>query len=430
LIKLSFPQKHLQMTVKRKAESFVEATCSAPVNIAVIKYWGKRDSKLILPTNSSLSLTLNQDDLCSTTTIRAVQSQDTDKLWINGSLQENHKRFVQVLQQARKARKEMEKKDKSLQVISDWGLVIASKNNFPTAAGLASSASGFACMTFCLAELYNLDLEMSEISRIARVGSGSACRSLFGGFVKWEMGIEEDGSDSMAVQVAREDEWPGMEALVLVVSDARKDTGSTEGMQETVETSELLKHRIEHVVPRRMQEMEEAIKDQNFDKFAELTMADSNQFHAVCLDTFPPIFYMNDISRAAIKVINAYNALHVKKNEHGENVGYRACYTFDAGPNAVIYLQRKYVPEVLALVDHFFPHSSPEKEYYGRASLYRDAVKKHSDLVDQMSFDPWPVNSLKRLISTSVGDGPRLLSTSCDQRSLLHADKHCPLTTE
>ena len=415
------------MTVKRKTENLVEVTCSAPVNIAVIKYWGKRDSKLILPTNSSLSLTLNQDDLCSKTTIRAVQSLETDKLWINGLLQDNHKRFLQVLEQARKARKEMEKKNKSLQVISDWGLVIASENNFPTAAGLASSASGFACMTFCLAELFQLDMDMPEISRIARVGSGSACRSLFGGFVKWEMGVEEDGSDSMAIQVAREDEWPGMEALVLVVSDARKDTGSTEGMQETVETSELLKYRINHVVPHRMQEMEKAIKDKNFDKFAELTMADSNQFHAVCLDTFPPIFYMNDISRAAIKIINAYNAIFVKKNERGEKTGYRACYTFDAGPNAVIYLHRDYVPEVLALVDHFFPHSVPDKEYYGRAALYRDEAKKHGDLAEQISFQPWQVDSLKRLISTSIGDGPRLLSTSCDDHSLLNAEEHFPI---
>ncbi|KAJ3331496.1 diphosphomevalonate decarboxylase, partial [Kappamyces sp. JEL0680] len=184
---------------KNKRHEVKEVTCSAPVNIAVIKYWGKRDTQLMLPTNSSLSLTLSQDDLRSTTTIRASPAFPTpDCLWLNGIKQDSKaKRLLNVISQARSARKDMEKNDKSLEALSSWPLVIASVNNFPTAAGLASSASGFACLTFALAELYELTLDMPEISRIARMGSGSACRSLFGGYVKWEMGREADGQDSM-----------------------------------------------------------------------------------------------------------------------------------------------------------------------------------------------------------------------------------------
>lgn len=438
---------------KRKAIGSREVTCSAPVNIAVIKYWGKRNKNLLLPTNSSLSLTLSQDDLRSVTTIRitpdelstsAQSSQAAETFFLNG-LKQDHgaKRLQNVVSQARKARKVMEKEEKSLEKISDWPMVIASVNNFPTAAGLASSASGFACLTFALAEIFELTMSMPEISRIARMGSGSACRSLFGGYVKWEMGEMDDGSDSMAIQVASEQEWPDIEALVLVVSDARKDVGSTEGMQETVETSSLLQQRINSVVPARMMEMEEAIKKKDFDRFAELTMMDSNQFHAVCLDTFPPIFYMNDISRAIIRVITAYNSLFLSSSEGagsregiaGMKKGYQVCYTYDAGPNAVLYMPKENIAQVLGLIDHYFPTSSViagsgASDYFGRARQFLGNVDKAAlkMATDQIGIEPWPVDSLKRIISTTVGDGPRVLSTSADEFSLLNKDDNFPKT--
>ena len=409
-----------------------EVTCSAPVNIAVIKYWGKRDTKLMLPTNSSLSLTLSQDDLRSVTTIRAcpeypLPNSCLEIFYLNGIKQDQGARRLQnVVSLARKARKAMETNDKALEKVADWPLIIASVNNFPTAAGLASSASGFACLTFALSELFELTMSIPEISCIARMGSGSACRSLFGGYVKWEMGSKTDGSDSMAIQVATEQDWNDMEALVLVVSDARKDVGSTEGMQETVETSTLLQERIRSVVPMRITEMEDAIKSKNFDKFAELTMMDSNQFHAVCLDTYPPIFYLNDISRAIIRVVTLYNSLFLSRNEKGNFVGYQVCYTFDAGPNAVLYIPKKNVAQVIGLINHFFPLKpfSAEKEYFGRASQFLDKIDKTklNASIDKMKLSSWPYNSLKRIISTTVGDGPRVLSTSADEFSLLGSD--------
>jgi len=258
-----------------------EVTVTAPVNIAVIKYWGKRDTALLLPTNSSLSLTLSQDHLQSKTSIRASTEFSNDQLWLNGIQEDisSNKRFVTVLKKLREARVYLENNTPGMEIMSTQKLHIVSVNNFPTAAGLASSASGFAALTFCLAKLYQLKMTNSEISSLARLGSGSACRSLYGGFVAWEMGEKVDGTDSIAVQVAPESHWPDMEALILVASDLKKHVSSSSGMQTTVETSQLLQHRITKCVPERMQQMKQAIMNKDFDSFAELTMKEIGRAH-------------------------------------------------------------------------------------------------------------------------------------------------------
>ncbi|WJX83393.1 diphosphomevalonate decarboxylase [Trifolium repens] len=128
----------------------------------------------------------------------------------------------------------------------DWSKLhvhIASYNNFPTAAGLVSSAVGFACLVYALGKLMNVKEDESQLSAIARQGSGSTCRSLFGGFVKWIMGKEENGSDSLAVQLADEKHWDDLVIIIVVVSSRQKETSSTSGMRDTVETSLLLQHR-------------------------------------------------------------------------------------------------------------------------------------------------------------------------------------------
>lgn len=238
--------------------------------------------------------------------------------------------------------------------LSEWGLRICSENNFPTAAGLASSASGFAALIYALATLFELPpgIDNSQLSRIARQGSGSACRSLFGGFVAWQGGSQADGSDSLAVEVAPRSHWPDLQALICVVSDAKKGTPSTAGMQRTVATSPLLQHRIREVVPQRMTDISRAIQARDFDSFASITMADSNNFHATCLDTTPPIFYMNDVSRAIVQLIEELN-----RASEAQGQGKVAAYTYDAGPNAVLYAPQKNVPLVLQLVRHYFPNA-------------------------------------------------------------------------
>ncbi|KFO95652.1 Diphosphomevalonate decarboxylase, partial [Calypte anna] len=214
---------------------------------------------------------------------------------------------------------------------------VATQNNFPTAAGLASSAAGYACLVSVLARLYGLEGDLSEV---ARRGSGSACRSMLGGFVQpWGLGIPLDGSWCSC----------GVMSQHLVppqVSEEKKQVGSTAGMQTSVDTSPLLKHRAEVVVPERLAQMTQHILQRDFEGFGKLAMQDSNQFHATCLDTFPPIFYLNDISRHIISLVHRFNA------HHGH---IKVAYTFDAGPNAVIFTLEDTVAEFVEVVMRSFP---------------------------------------------------------------------------
>lgn len=388
-----------------------EATCTAPVNIAVVKYWGKRDTSLILPTNSSLSVTLSQDQLHSKTSIRASADFSTDRLWLNGHEEsiEKNKRLVACLRETRALRASVEAENATLPKLSGLKIHICSENNFPTAAGLASSASGYACLVYTLSKLFELPLNASDLSVVARQGSGSACRSLFGGFVAWEMGEKADGSDSRAVQIAPETHWPDLQAMICVVSDEKKGTSSTEGMQLTVKTSALLQHRIKEVVPKRMDDMIAAIHAKDFPKFAELTMQDSNQFHAVCLDTYPPIFYMNDISRAIIRIITEYN-----------KDGVKAAYTFDAGPNAVIYAPKENMAEIYSILSHYFPGAAfddslnlaKENPQTIAAGLPKNFDARISPVFSQ--------GAVKQILHTKADDGPRTLDST--QHGLLNAD--------
>ncbi|KAI9048706.1 hypothetical protein LZ554_007537 [Drepanopeziza brunnea f. sp. 'monogermtubi'] len=367
-----------------------QASTTAPVNIAVVKYWGKRDPKLNLPTNSSLSVTLSQADLRTHTTAACSASfGPEDSLLLNTSPQDvSGARTQACFRELRSLRSELEASSPSLPKLAALPLRIVSENNFPTAAGLASSAAGFAALVRAIANLYELKSTPTELSRIARQGSGSACRSLFGGYVAWQMGEKDDGSDSLAVEIAPASHWPTMRALILVVSAEKKDVSSTAGMQITVATSKYFKTRAQEVVPEAMILMEKAIKEKNFQSFGEVTMAESNSFHASCLDTRPPIFYLNDVSRAAITAVNSIN----------KNAGrIIAAYTFDAGPNAVIYYEDENTDAVAGVL----------KGALGNLDGWEDKDVKVQDYSD---VDTRAISVLKgglsRVILTSVGEGP------------------------
>ena len=183
------------------APANVSKTVSSPTNIAVIKYWGKRDGKLNLPINSSVSVTIDQADLCTTTTVTASASFDRDRLWLNGEEEDvdSNKRVQRVLTEVRARAGDLVEGSTTLVKASEWAgmkVHVVSKNNFPTAAGLASSAAGYAALAFALANLHGVTEKYDgELSTLARIGSGSACRSLHGGFVAWDMGAAADGSD-------------------------------------------------------------------------------------------------------------------------------------------------------------------------------------------------------------------------------------------
>jgi len=374
-------------------------TCTAPVNIAVIKYWGKRDEKLILPINDSVSVTLSSDQMHAKTTVTASQNFTEDKIWLNRELQAESSRLSSCLVEVRNKARGL---DNPL-VNPDWKVRICSENNFPTAAGLASSAAGYACLVSALCKLYGIS---GDISALARRGSGSACRSVYGGFVHWNMGEREDGEDSRAHQLHPASHWPQMRVLICVASDSRKKTSSSVGMKNSVATSPLLKYRAEVLVPERTKQMMEAIKDKDFNKFAEITIKDSNQFHAVCQDTYPPCIYLNHVSHQVAALVHQFNNLADR---------FVATYTFDAGPNACIFLMEEDVPRLTALLAHFFDGTQGSDFVRGEKVSY-DALS--TEEIQKYNVDKIE-GGLKYVIATRAGEGPQQLTS--DQHLLTPA---------
>ncbi|NXW58074.1 MVD1 decarboxylase, partial [Eurystomus gularis] len=369
---------------------------------------GKRDNDLILPINSSLSVTLHQDQLKTTTTAAASRDFTEDRLWLNGQEADvGHPRLQACLREVRRlARKRRGGSAEDVAPLNlSYKVHIATENNFPTAAGLASSAAGYACLVSALARLYGVEGELSEV---ARRGSGSACRSMMGGFVQWHRGERPDGRDSLAQQVAPETHWPELRVLVLVVSGEKKQVGSTAGMQTSVDTSPLLKHRAEVVVPERLALMVRHIRERDFEGFGQLTMQDSNQFHATCLDTFPPIFYLNDISRHIIALVHRFNT------HHGRT---KVAYTFDAGPNAVIFTLADTVAEFVEVVKRSFPPATNGDQFVrglpvGSASL-------PEELLAAVAMEPVP-GAVQYILHTQPGPGPQVVDDP--SQHLLGAD--------
>lgn len=319
-------------------------TSIANSNIAIIKYWGKRDEDLILPTNSSISFTMDEQ-LSTTTSVKFSKVLKSDKLILDGkqATEKESKRVVDFLNIVRK--------EAGLAYFAE----VVSQNSFPKAAGLASSASGFAALAHAslnaLAGIKYAEgweqtpilITSTNISMLARRGSGSATRSIYGGAVEWQKGSMVDGSDSYAVQLSDESNWENLRNVIAIFSSEEKKISSRAGMAETVKTSKLFKQRLVDV-DKRLEIVRNAIKNRDFSSMAKTIMEDSDNMHAVMADTSPPIVYMNETSNKIKEAI-------IELNEaSGSPV---AAYTFDAGPNANIYTTQKYEKEVLSILNEF-----------------------------------------------------------------------------
>lgn len=232
-------------------------------------------------------------------------------------------------------------------------------------------------LVYTIASLYGIEGE--DLSIIARQGSGSACRSIHGGFVHWKKGDLADGSDSVAVQVTDELHWPEMRVLIVVVNDKKKKVSSTEGMATTAHNSELFSYRVEHVVNNRVTAMKKSIIEKDFETFAELTMKDSNQFHAVCLDSYPPLVYMNDVSHKIASLVHMYNKHHNAVKVSSKKLSainsiifsiyvlyMQVAYTFDAGPNACLYMLDSEVSNFITILNVVFPSNVSHTNAYVR----------------------------------------------------------------
>lgn len=382
-------------------------TAKAPVNIALIKYWGKKDERLKIPLNDSLSGTLDIDDMCATTSVAISDAFHEDAFWLNGEKQvlETSSQVSIMINTFR----ELTRLDEDLK--QKCKIHIVSRNNFPTAAGLASSAAGYACLAYVLGQVYEVT-DPTLLSRIARRASGSACRSLFGGFVMWIRGTSNE--TSKAEQIVSHDHWPEMKVIICVVNDGKKEISSSQGMLNSCKTSELLEYRANHIVPQRVSKLKEAILGRDFDTFAEITMKDSNQFHAICLDSHPPIFYLNETSQQIIKICTLVNSYY------GKNV---SAYTFDAGPNACIYLLEDHVSLFIQILMKFFPSKESND---GKLEVKGKPVGKVDQSVLDLIYHHIVKTGLRGihggisyLINSSIGDGPKIIDNVIEDKNLV-----------
>jgi len=305
------------------------STWVATPNIALIKYWGRRDAALNLPCNSSISITLGEE-VQTKTSVDFDPKLARDELFLNGKKAgaEETKRAARVLNVVR------EKAG-----IAAKARVVSS-NNFPTKAGIASSASGFAALACASCDAAGLKMGRKELSILARMGSGSACRSVLGGFVEWKAGKQRGGRDSYSVQLAQKSHWKGIVDIVAITDAGRKKIGSEKGMDITVKTSKLFKKRLLEV-PSRLSRMRRAIRERDFEALAALCMEDSDSMHASMAESRPPIVYLNETSKKIMRVVREMNA------RGGRSV---AGYTFDAGPNAHVITRKKDAKKVGAML--------------------------------------------------------------------------------
>ena len=301
------------------------ATFDAPPNIALVKFWGVRDPELVLPYNSSVSVTL--DRLRSRTRVRFDAALTEDRVLLNREVADGAPRaaVVRMLDRVR-----------GLAGVAARAEVV-SENNFPTASGLASSASGFAALAGAASAAAGLDLAPRALSRLARLGSGSAARSIFGGFVLWRAGSRSDGKDSYARRLYGEGHWPELVDLVVLVENAPlKEVRSAEAMQATVRTSPDYPGRLA-ALPARSVRIVRAIGARDAARLFPLIMEECDSFRDVCETTRPSLDYLTSASRAVLAEVRALN------RAAGRPI---AAYTHDAGAHVHVFTLARHLRAV------------------------------------------------------------------------------------
>ncbi|AKC77048.1 MULTISPECIES: diphosphomevalonate decarboxylase [Staphylococcus] len=287
----------------------------AHTNIALIKYWGKADEALIIPMNNSLSVTL--DRFYTETRVTFDETLTEDQLILNGEAV-NAKESAKIQRYMEMIRKEAG--------ISEHAL-IESENFVPTAAGLASSASAYAALAGACNEALQLGLSDKDLSRLARRGSGSASRSIYGGFAEWEKGHDDESSFAHRVEA---DGWENELAMVFVViNNKSKKVSSRSGMSLTRDTSRFYQYWLDNVEPD-LKETKEAIAQKDFKRMGEVIEANGLRMHATNLGAQPPFTYL---------VPESYNAMRIV---HECREAELPCYfTMDAGPNVKVLIEKK-----------------------------------------------------------------------------------------
>ncbi|HNB51201.1 MAG TPA: diphosphomevalonate decarboxylase [Anaerolineales bacterium] len=296
------------------------ATAIANPNLAFIKYWGNRDNLLRIPANGSISM--NLAGLETKTHVRFDASLPADALTLNG------KPATDVALARAKKMLDRVREMAGISAPAD----VMSENNFPTGTGIASSASAFAALAVASASAAGLALDEADLSRLARTGSGSACRSVPGGFVEWQAGSNH--MDSFAFTIASPEYWTLVDC-VTIISTEHKPTGSTEG-HALADTSPLQAARLADA-SRRLDICRRAIRTRDFATFADIVELDSNMMHSVMMTSNPRLMYWQPASLAVMDAVQRWRA-----------EGLPVCFTLDAGPNVHVLCEVAYQPQIEA----------------------------------------------------------------------------------
>ena len=306
----------------------LKGSAKAHTNIALIKYWGKADEDLIIPMNNSLSLTL--DAFYTETTVTFSEELTADIFYLDDVLQDEAgttkiSRFLDLVRQK-----------------ADCPLFaeVKSYNHVPTAAGLASSASGLAALAAACNQALQLNLSDKDLSRLARRGSGSACRSIFPGFVEWQKGTSDETSFAEPVPSSG---WEDELAMIFIlINDQEKDVSSRDGMRRTVETSAFYPGWLQ-TTPQDLASAKIAIHAQDFNKLGAITENNALKMHGTTLAAVPPFTYWSPDSLKAMNAVKKIRAAGL------------ACYfTMDAGPNVKVLCQKKDVAKIEAELAKYF----------------------------------------------------------------------------
>lgn len=298
------------------------ATARAFANIALVKYWGKRDSRLNLPCTGSLSLTLSP--LATHTTVRFDPSLPADALTLNGQPADARAtaRVSRLL--------DLLRAEAGTQARAD----VTSVNDFPTAAGLASSASAFAALVKAADAALGLRASDAQLSVWARRGSGSAARSLFGGFCEMRPGERPDGQDAFAVPLFDEAHWP-LSVVIAVITARQKEVASTDGMDLTARTSPFFPAWCDHVPPD-LADARAAIAARDLAALATVAERSCLRMHASALAADPGVLYWHGATVDTLQAVRRWRTQE----------GLPAFFTIDAGPNVKVFCPPDAAPAI------------------------------------------------------------------------------------
>jgi len=282
------------------------AAARAGANFALVKYWGKADARLNVPAVGSISITL--DALFTETEVELVPKLRSDELVLDGKRRDEDLGKISACVDLLRRKAGV-----------DTRVRVTSRNNFPTAAGLASSASGFAALVRAAEAAFGLTLTSRERSIVARQGSGSAARSIFGGFVEMHAGSSPDGSDSFAEPLLESEAWP-LEVVIAVTAKGEKEIGSRSGMTRSASSSPYYAAWVSGQ-PADLAAARAAIGARDFAALAGVAEHNCLKMHAAALAAHPPLVYWNG---ATVECLHAVRRLRA--------AGVPVFFTIDAGP--------------------------------------------------------------------------------------------------